>query len=895
MQTDSFFPYSWHIDDAETEITSIRIYGLNNDNKNVCLRVDNFTPYIYVELPTKISWNSAKAQMVGSKIDEIMRDKRPIKKVFMMKKKLYGAYLDDSGNRKEFPYLFCSFSTKNDIKMMGYKLQKPINIAGLGTIHLKIHESDADPILQFTCCRQIYTAGWLKFAGKQVLKDDQITLCDHEYIVQWKNVTPEKRDDVPKPKIMGFDIEVNSSVPSAMPVSEKPLDKIFQISCVLSRYGDSADMDKKYLLSLGEPDQDVVGNDILIHIYNTESDLLDGFVNLIREENPNLITGYNILGFDIPYMIARAKDLMCISSFDRQGFHKTTHAKEKIIKWSSSAYKNQEFSFLDAEGRVFIDLLPLVRRDFTKFHNYKLSTVAEYFIGENKDPLGPQGIFKCYRIGTKRSNDGEYSNKARKAMGVVGKYCVQDSALVIRLMDKLKTWVGLTEMAKTCGVSIFSLYTQGQQIKVYSQLYLYCMLNNIVVEKDGYQVGENERYIGAKVFPPIPGQYKMVVPFDFCFTGDTLITMSNGCSKRIDTLISDSSVLGYMENGLQNFVTTRGLQEKGKKETIKLYLESGKVITCTPDHKFMLSNGTWEKAENLKDTTVMCGIDYPEDLICELEETWSLIANKYIFDMKTENNREKSLAFSRIVGYILSDGSIYLSGNRKCAEACFGTIIDAENFKKDINLFSDIDIKIRLREANTNTNRDIKGTTYTISIPAELSKSIHSLDGIVVGKRASQAMTLPQFVLHENCPKSIVREFLGGLYGGDGCAPYLTESNTFGNISFKWTTIEKYKQNMVDVFEKLVILYERFDIKCQPIGTYLVKYGKNSIKPNDYIENPRYDILVSFSLDQTLVFSNNIGFRYCINKSCKLSITASYKLFCDKVRSQSKAQTSSKH
>ena len=526
MQTDSFFPYSWHIDESETEITCIRIYGLNNDNKNICLRVDNFTPYVYIELPPKILWNPAKAQLVGNKIDEIMGSKRPIKKVLMMKKKLYGAYLDITGNRKEFPYLFCSFSTRNDIKMLGYKMQKPIIVSGMGSIQLKVHESDADPILQLTCCRQIYTAGWLKFAGKLVHKDDQITLCDQEYTVQWKHLTPEQRDDVPKPKIMGFDIEVNSSNPSAMPKATKPLDKIFQISCVMSRCGEPADMDEKYLLSLGEPDQDVVGDDTLVYMYNTEADLLDGFVDLIRQENPNIITGYNILGFDIPYMIARSKLNMCISSFDRQGFHKTSHAKEKIIKWSSSAYKNQEFEFLDAEGRVYVDLLPLIKRDF-KFNNYKLSTIAEYFIGQSKDPLSPKGIFKCYRIGMKRGVDGEYSAKAKKALGVVGKYCVVDSVLVIRLMEKLKTWVGLTEMAKTCGVSIFALYTQGQQIKVYSQLYKYCMLNNIVVEKDGYQVGENERYVGAKVFPPIPGQYKMVVPFDFASLYPTVIIAYN--------------------------------------------------------------------------------------------------------------------------------------------------------------------------------------------------------------------------------------------------------------------------------------------------------------------------------------------------------------------------------
>ena len=202
-------------------------------------------------------------------------------------------------------------------------------------------------------------------------------------------------------------------------------------------------------------------------------------------------------------MIARAKLNMCTPNFDKQGFHKTAHAREKIIKWSSSAYKNQEFEYLDAEGRVFVDLLPLVKRDF-KFNNYRLGTIAEYFIGETKDPLGHKGIFKCYRIGTKRNDIGEYSDKAKRAMAICGKYCVQDSALVVRLCDKLKTWVGLTEMAKTCGVSVFALYTQGQQIKVYSQLYKYCMLNDIVVEKDGYQVSENERYVGAKVFPTNP-------------------------------------------------------------------------------------------------------------------------------------------------------------------------------------------------------------------------------------------------------------------------------------------------------------------------------------------------------------------------------------------------------
>ncbi len=883
MYTGLFFPYSWHLDDDETEVTCIRVYGLDDQNKNICLRIDNFTPYVYVELPNDITWSIPKAQLVVNKINDILGKQKPLSCCLQWKKKLYGAYLDENGERRKFPFLFCSFSSRSDIKTISYKLRSNHNVIGLGSLKFKVHESDADPILQLTCCRKIPTAGWIKYHGEEVHDDDKLTLCDHEYKVKWKNLHPYTSEAFPKPKIMGFDIEVNSTNPSAMPNAEKPGDKIFQISCVLARDGDLLENYENHILTLGDPDQTIVGENVFIHTFDSEALLLEGYTNFIREKNPNIIVGYNILGFDIPYMIARAKMNMCIFDFDKQGFHKYAHARERIIKWSSSAYKNQEFEFLDAEGRVYVDLLPLVKRDF-KFNNYKLKTISEYFLGASKDPLTPKGIFKCYRIGMKRNDDGEYTNKAQKAMGIVAKYCVQDSVLVVRLMEKLKTWVGLTEMATVCNVPVFTLYTQGQQIKVFSQIYKWCMYEGIVVEKDGYQVGENERYMGAKVFPPIPGKYKMVVPFDFCFTGDTLITMANGCSKKINTLLSDSLVVSYEDSGLRNFSTINGLQIKGVKETIKLYLECGKVITCTPNHKFMLSNGEWKDASELKNCEVMCGIDYPEDLTCELEDSWSYTLNDYIFDMK--HNREKSLAFARIIGYILSDGSIYVSKNKKCAEACFGTIIDAENFKRDVNMFSEIDIKIRLRNANNNNDRDIKGTTYLLNIPAIICKLIHSIDGIVIGKRSTQPMKLPEFILDDNCPKSIIREFLGGLYGGDGSAPYITKTDRFGSMSFKWTTIEKYKLDMIGVFEKLVILHEKLGTICNIISPSFVKYKKDSIRPKDYNINPRYDIVLLIHLDQIVNFSKNIGFRYCINKSCKLSIVTNYQLFCDKVRFQ---------
>jgi len=87
--THSFFVYSWHIDEREENVTSIRAYGLNKNNENVCIRIDDFTPYVYVQLPSNISWNEGRAQMVCNKIDELLGQAKPIKKSLVFKKKLY--------------------------------------------------------------------------------------------------------------------------------------------------------------------------------------------------------------------------------------------------------------------------------------------------------------------------------------------------------------------------------------------------------------------------------------------------------------------------------------------------------------------------------------------------------------------------------------------------------------------------------------------------------------------------------------------------------------------------------------------------------------------------------------------------------------------------------------
>jgi DNA polymerase elongation subunit (family B) len=535
MQSSTFFPYSWHLDDTEDECTVFRIYGLNEENRSVCCIINDFTPYVYLELPSNIEWNETRAMILGNKIDEMCGKSKPINKSLQLKKKLFYANVVKTKvgyKHRLYPFLLCSFATAQDRKSFCYRFSRPIKLLGIGDVRIKVHEQDAEPMLQFRCLRKIPTAGWINFKGRIPIPEERLTTCDYEYIVRWKSCGPNTTlATVPRPYTLSFDIEVNSSNPSTMPQSHRPNDKIFQISCVFGRQGcDSKEYDK-ILLTLGEPDHKVVGEDVEIQMFDTEADLLMGFTDLLHEHNPQCIVGYNILGFDIPYMSDRAKHNLCFD-YDKQGYLVGKHARERVIKWSSSAYGNQEFQFLDAEGRLFIDLLPLIRRDY-KFSNYKLKTVSEFFLGESKDPLNAQGIFKCYRIGMSESPE------AQRAMGIVGKYCVQDSALVLKLFDTIETWVGLVEMARTCGVPIFSLYTQGQQIKVFSQVYNYCLEHDFIVERDGYTANALEQYTGATVLDPIPGVYDKVVPFDFSSLYPTTIIANN---IDFSTLVVDDRI-----------------------------------------------------------------------------------------------------------------------------------------------------------------------------------------------------------------------------------------------------------------------------------------------------------------------------------------------------------------
>lgn len=888
-----FYAYSWHVDEECQDETFIRVYGLNDQNENICVSVNGFRPFVWVELPTYIDWKNNENK---GRLYQYFRQTFPgIKCSLKFYRKLYGANLkknkEGKYTHKLFPFLLCSFPSSKDAKFnMPNRLKNRQYVMGLGNLKFNVHGQDACPRLQLTSKYNLPTAGWISFKGTEILNDeDKFTRGNtREFLVDLsdKRYKPEElicrseKTTVPKPLILSFDLEVNSEDGITMPKATRPGDVVFQISCVFYRLG-STKYDK-YLLSLGNPQESIVGATTLT--YSTEKKLLMGFRDLINEKNPHVITGYNIFSFDIPYLMDRANYKSIYPEWSIQGFPKDRCGIQREIKWSSSAYKNQEFKYLDCEGRLYIDLLPVVQRDF-KLNDYKLKTVSTHFIGETKDDLDYKSIFKCYREGIK-----DNSARASKYMSICGKYCMQDSMLVAKLMEKLNVWHGLSEMAVVCNVPMITLFTKGQQIKVYSNLYKYCLDNKIVPEKDGYTVGENERYVGAYVFDPVPGLYENVVPLDFCVAGDTLVSLGNGLSQRIDKTNHNPTVLAFNpeEEGFLPKSAINGLQRKGEKHTVKVTMKDGREIVCTPDHKFMLANGEWCEAQNLLGQRVKCGVEFPEDVDYGDEEDYSLTvmfeSNRtsrlsYYNPIDTEqwnmiDHRDKILAFVRILGFVYADGSIYKSKDKSCGcvEAYVGTKFDVDTFQRDLTLFGCV--------AGVQFKTGSKGSYYRLNLPANFTRMIHALPGITVDKRTTQPLTFPDFLMEDGIPKSVIREFLAGLFGGDGCAPCVSSNGKtvrrIAPIYFKWDTC--FPEEMTTTFKQLCLWLKMFGLN----PTINTKIPSKS----QFSKEGRTSILICFAIDEVVQYHKSIGFRYCINKSYRLTIISSYLSLRSKVSKQ---------
>jgi intein/homing endonuclease len=352
-----------------------------------------------------------------------------------------------------------------------------------------------------------------------------------------------------------------------------------------------------------------------------------------------------------------------------------------------------------------------------------------------------------------------------------------------------------------------------------------------------------------------------------CLTAETPITSANGLSIKIQDFETQKfDLLGWNQekNGMVTSKNTNFLY-KGEKECVDIYLEDGRKITCTPEHKILNSNNEWNKSNEMKvnETRLKCSVKYPTiDIREEIQvcNNWELkISDNLILKTNTQEEYFKSMAFARILGYLITDGHI----DKKCNSAVIylGHNLDVEKTILDIKLFVEL------------TQTDfVYRNMYCIKLPLEFIKNIIKVKGIVRGNKVTQPSVLPEFILKDDCPLPIVREFLAGMFGGDGHTCYISK-NTFTSISFSKSKNIIFINSLQLMMENIKKLLARFGITKVTIQNKKVN-TKSKTREND--EDKNYEIVLHLDISELIPFYEKIGFRYCCHKNQRLEAAVAY-------------------
>jgi len=230
-------------------------------------------------------------------------------------------------------------------------------------------------------------------------------------------------------------------------------DPVIQIGTTLHRYGEDACSDA-FVVCLADEVAPVPGARVLC--CGTETEVLLTWARELVRLGPDVLTSWNGFGFDWPFLRDRAEQLGCLDELlAAVSRHRDRPASFVEKDLSSSALGDNHLRYVDPPGMVSMDLMKVVQADY-KLDSYRLDAVSQEFLGDAKNDLPPNEIFARFRLGTP------------EAHAEIAAYCVQDCALVSRLVARLRVLEGKTGMSNVCRVPLEYLFTRGQQIKIFS-------------------------------------------------------------------------------------------------------------------------------------------------------------------------------------------------------------------------------------------------------------------------------------------------------------------------------------------------------------------------------------------------------------------------------------------
>lgn len=554
---DIYMPYRILLskDKNYVSVPIIRIYSLRKDGCSVLINVHNFFPYFYVEKPDDFD----NEDLI--KLEMLMNENLNLNSQY----KIYEKKILKIEIVKTESLMYFKKNGKKDFLKITVLLPKMVPSLKKyfeGIVHVNnksiggiVYEANLPFILRYIIDHKITGSSWINCKkGHYYIrnKNKKISNCTFEIDISYEHVEPitleNEYQQIPKLRILSFDIECIKLDGKGFPEAKN--DPIIQISSILYFQGEPIDNCTKFIFTLLEC-ASIPGSNVIW--FNDEKTLLEAWNEFIIRIDPDFLTGYNIINFDLPYILNRGTALN-LKKLKFLGRIKNVASTVKDSSFSSKQFGTHETKEINIFGRIQFDVYDLIKRDY-KLKSYTLNYVSFEFLKEQKEDVH-------YSIMNDLQNESPESRKR------IATYCIKDGVLPLRLIDKLLFIYNYVEMARVTGTPFVYLLTRGQQIKVTSQLYRKCKELNYVIPSTYMKVNTNEKYEGATVLEPIKGYYiEPISTLDFASLYPSIMIAHNLCYS---TLIKSNHEVSDLQN---DDITT--IQGKNNLKFVKKNVKKG--------------------------------------------------------------------------------------------------------------------------------------------------------------------------------------------------------------------------------------------------------------------------------------------------------------------------------
>lgn len=545
--------------------SGLNLWCLDRDSNPIHLIIKDAPIYCYIELPTVVHgmpyhWDNDSVDLLHANWRKAARYVAPFMVELTERQKLYWFKDPTKPDKAKTLMVRAFFKSQANMAIFGSIIRKPKEYDDFGLLNFQYYEDKISIRRKVFSIRKTRYSQWFRVKGIEIPFDSEYRQAvkgpsgrgldiqhepkgrgvskssDHEitnvkgsdvvnktssrdiqeYLIEnYDSIEPippeESMGWVTRPRILSWDIETYTNNHYALPDMNDEDHVVWMISCLYQETG-RKETRKRYVIVLGECNP--IENCEVISVKDEEDVILE-FQKLVEELDPEIIMGYNIFGYDYPYIIGRQARMMMpwyqcsrLIGYEPQPFLPPD--------WKSSGYGHNKICYMQWPGRISIDLLPLIRRDFNHLDKYSLDFVANHFLGSNKHDVTPIQMFKAYE------------SKDINEVTRVTRYCVQDSELVIDLYDKLNVWIGLFVMSGIVGVEIMELFTRGQQVRCVSQIY------NATSQEDrkiviNSRLADPVPYEGGFVGTPIQGIHDNIICLDFASLYPSIMMAYNIC------------------------------------------------------------------------------------------------------------------------------------------------------------------------------------------------------------------------------------------------------------------------------------------------------------------------------------------------------------------------------